>query len=187
MRKLPENLENPIDNQIISLYTKDFMDKLHALNVTPNMITTVGNIFRGLSVYFLFKGQKLYFVVLYILGYLCDCLDGHYARSYGMTSEFGDFYDHASDIIFYLALLYYIFFKSSLVDSPQYKYVIAAFALCVFLMFVHLGCQQIYFGGTGEYMDTCQNLCGGVEWLDWTKYFGCGTHIGLTSLLAFIF
>lgn len=32
--------------------------------------------------------------ILYYIGYFFDCMDGNYARTYKMTSDFGDKYDH---------------------------------------------------------------------------------------------
>ena len=36
-----------------------------------------------------------------------DCLDGFYARKYNMTSQFGDYLDHLSDV-FKTTCLFYI-------------------------------------------------------------------------------
>jgi len=188
MRKIPQELDNPIDNLILSGCTDSLMDKLYKMGVTPNMITTVGNIVRGLSIYFLFNGQKGLFVLFYIFGYYFDCLDGHFARTYKMCSVFGDFYDHISDITFYAFLIYYVFFCSSLVGSVYFNRVAILFIVMGILMFTHIGCQQTHYGSNGnEYMDICKNICGKSEWLHWTKYFGCGTNILFTSALAYIF
>lgn len=46
------------------------------------------------------------FCGLYVLSYVFDCIDGQYARLYGMTTDFGDMYDHISDVV--VTVLVYI-------------------------------------------------------------------------------
>lgn len=187
MRKIPRELENPIDNILLNLCGDGMMDKLYQNGVTPNMITTVGNIVRAFSIYFLFKGHHLLFFILYLIGYYFDCLDGHFARKYNMCSDFGDLYDHVSDVIFGLIMIYYLFFVSSLRESEYFNKIVILFGILGFLMFIHFGCQQIYFGSTNEYLDSCQALCSSKDWLWWTRYFGSGTLIFTTAVLGYIF
>jgi len=188
MRKIPYELDNPIDNFMLSYCGDPLMDRLYKLGVTPNMITTVGNVFRGLSVYFLYSGRKELFLILYVVGYYFDCLDGHFARRYNMCSKFGDFYDHISDTTFYFFLIYYVFFNSTLLESPYFTRVLTLFLIMGFLMFIHIGCQQTYYGSSGvEYMDVCKSICSNKDWLWWTRYFGCGTNIIFSASLAYIF
>ena len=61
MRKLSVKYENPIDN-IIYLYVEPLAPYMHKYNITPNMITTFGNIY-GLHRSFTqsaFIGSKLF-------------------------------------------------------------------------------------------------------------------------------
>lgn len=188
MRKLPYELDNPIDNFMVSNCTDNIMESLYKYNITPNMITTVGNIFRGLSIYYLFTGAKELFVILYIFGYYFDCLDGHYARTYKMCTKFGDLYDHFSDILFWVAIAYYLFFYSGLPNSPYFYRATTVLFSFLALTMVHFGCQQNYINGNGdELLDVCQNFCSKKEWLHWTKYFGSGSLIVFTALFAYIF
>lgn len=190
MRKLPAELDNPIDNVMLWCCSDSLMERLYKAGVTPNMITTVGNIFRGLSLYFLFSqatGSKVLFVILYIFGYYFDCLDGHFARKYNMCTKFGDFYDHFSDIAFWLGILYYLLFYSTLPTSPYYYRAMTLLIAFLGLTFVHFGCQQQYIDGSGEFLDVCQTICGRKEWLYWSRYFGSGSLIVFTALFAYIF
>ena len=47
--------------------------------------------------------------ILYYIGYFFDCMDGNYARTYKMTSNFGDKYDHS------FSALKVLIFPSSLI------------------------------------------------------------------------
>jgi len=187
MRKLPKELENPFDNVMLSMCGNEMMDNLYKNGITPNMITTVGNFFRILSIYFLYHHQKLFFILFYIFGYYFDCLDGHYARQYNLCSKFGDVYDHASDLIFYILLIYYIFQRSSLPNSQYFIPVTILLITFSILLLVHMGCQQIYYKSEDEYLDVCKSLCFNEDWLTVTRHFGCGTYILLITILAAVF
>ena len=117
------------------------MGPLHTLGFTPNMLTTVGNILRAISVYYLYKNQKNKFAVFYMLGYFFDCLDGHYARTYGMETTFGDYYDHISDSVFYLIVMYYLVTK-----MLKSKNVVFARIVGVIYLFVHAYFLKENFG-----------------------------------------
>jgi len=187
MRKLPSELDNPIDNFMIFLCHEPMMDELYRRGVTPNIITTVGNIVRALSLYFLFTDSKILFAIFYIIGYYFDCLDGHFARRYKMCTKFGDWYDHVSDIVFWLGIAYYLFVFSSLPSSPYFWRTVSILAVFLVLTNVHFGCQQHYIDGKGDFLDLCQTFCGNKEWLYWSKYFGSGTFIVITIIFAYIF
>jgi len=122
MKKLPVPLENPIDNFLYDV-SHEVSKVLHKLGITPNMVTFGGLVFRMLGLYLLFYYDQIgWFVVLEILGYFSDCLDGYYARSYDMVTDFGDWFDHASDWIFSLSfgVIVYIKYKhAKTVDRSQ--------------------------------------------------------------------
>ena len=48
--------------------------------------------------------------ILYLTRYIFDCIDGFYARKYNMTTVFGDWYDHISDILINLIYIYDIIY-----------------------------------------------------------------------------
>jgi len=189
MRKIIGEMENPLDHILLNICDQT-MEFFHYYNFTPNMITTLGNIARLISVYYVFEGYKLLFVLFYLLGYFFDCLDGSYARKYNMTSKFGDYYDHFSDIVFNIILVYYIFFASTLSDQDYYWIVVIIYTLLFILLNVHLSCQQVHkgkIGPSGETLDLLKPLCISPNMIYWTRYFGSGTFISATALLAYIF
>ena len=97
MRKLSVKYENPIDN-IIYLYVEPLAPYMHKYNITPNMITTFGNISWVYGLYLLYNHEYVYSALLFGLSYYFDCLDGYVARKYDLISIFGDYYDHISDV-----------------------------------------------------------------------------------------
>ena len=38
------------------------------------------------------------------MSYFFDCADGLYARTYNMTTQFGDIYDHSTDVIVFFGI-----------------------------------------------------------------------------------
>ena len=98
MRKLPSSLENPIDN-FIYIGVEYLSPIVYKMGLTPNMITTLGNIFTVLFVVFFLKKQYELSALSFLVSYYFDCLDGYVARSYNMVTVFGDYYDHISDSI----------------------------------------------------------------------------------------
>lgn len=186
MRKLARHLDNPIDSLILDVIDQLPLDSLYSMGLTPNMITTLGNVSRFTAAYFLFQGQKVTFFALYVLGYVFDCMDGHFARRYKMTSEWGDVYDHVSDIVTFIPYLYYIFFRSSLVGASMFYPILLLFVLMHGLMTFHLGCQQHYVT-SNETLNMCKRLCRNPEWIRWSRFFGCGTYILFVGILGYMY
>lgn len=183
MRKLPPSLECPVDNLLIDI-TEPTLKYLHEVGCTPNHLTTFGVLFRALSMMVLLDGRlsQLLFLIVYLIGFMFDCMDGFYARRYNMCTVFGDFYDHASDTCFAALVIYYHW-------THQTMYHMLANLGLLVLLAVHIGCSQLYWSesrsGSGEYLDIYKNLPYiSKDWLPVTRYFGCGTYIILSSLLC---
>lgn len=70
---------------------------LHATGHTPNLVTLYSLLCGCAAAGALWLERPGTFVVLYILSYVLDCMDGALARRYNMTSPFGDWFDHLSD------------------------------------------------------------------------------------------
>lgn len=186
-RKLPEIYENPIDNQI--LYLVDYISPfLHKFGVTPNIATTFGLICRLISIYYLYTNL---FLIMAVISYFFDCLDGHLARKYQQCTVFGDYYDHIGDVVYHLFLLYYLFFQSNLLISQYYCQILILLMVMALLMLIHMGCQESFHESNGG--DTSNTLClfkcfcTGPEMIQSTKYFGSGTLILLVYILVHLF
>lgn len=190
-RKIPENYENPIDNQLLYL-ADQVAPTAHRLGMTPNVITTLGLICRVLSLYFLYTSSNhLAFFILAAISYFFDCLDGHLARKYQQCTVFGDYYDHVGDVVYHSLLLYYLFFQSNLLNSRHYFHVFALLGVMALLMLIHFGCQESYFEKNGGFNADTLNflkvLCTGPQMIKTTRYFGSGTLIMLLYLLVYLF
>jgi len=136
VRKIPENLENPIDDLIYH-----DMDNVSSIfkkyNFTPNMLTTISAFFGLLSIYAICKDKFLSAGIFYFISYYFDCLDGYFARKYDMVTKFGDYYDHVKDIVIFVCLVYVLIYKK------LYSGLIFLLPFA-FLMLVHFGCQEVY-------------------------------------------
>ena len=55
--------------------------------------------------YLPYSHSNLFACVIFILAAVTDILDGYYARTYNMTSKFGDYYDHIKDLFINILLL----------------------------------------------------------------------------------
>jgi len=179
-RKIADKFENPIDS--ILIYVCEFMGKyLKKLNIiTPNMITTTSLVVSLLGVNCIYNKKYKLGAILYFLGYFFDCLDGNYARKYNMVSEFGDLYDHLSDMIKTIALIIVIL-------NLNIKYNTKILFLFVHILFfitmlIHLGCQEKIINSRSGMLNTLKHLCSRNDYINYTKFVGCGT-LNIISLL----
>ncbi|MFA5879140.1 MAG: CDP-alcohol phosphatidyltransferase family protein [Candidatus Margulisiibacteriota bacterium] len=66
--------------------------------ITPNIITTVSNIFVLIACYFLFiPASPIFFSIFWLLALGFDVCDGMVARKCKLATANGSFYDHTSD------------------------------------------------------------------------------------------
>ena len=73
--------------------------------MNPNIITAINIIPSIISLYFLYNTNYFLFFIFLIIRIILDCLDGHVARKYNKITNFGDKFDHYTDLIFYLILI----------------------------------------------------------------------------------
>lgn len=192
MRKLPHEYQNPVDAILVS-HIDSIQPYFFKLGFTPNMLTTISLVCHLISMYFFVHNEKYYTflsVLFFGLAYYFDCFDGHFARSYKMTSKFGDFYDHASDTfkcILFLVLIYK-YFKSDFIISFLYNIIF------LFFGFMHIGCQEIYYNKPVYTLDPLKLLCPCKYFninidkcLKITRYGGVGTgHLLFIFLIIYI-
>ena len=179
MRKIPAEFENPIDNYILDI--ADYVTPgFYNAGFTPNMVTTISNI-AGIIVILLLLNAKYYWAALfYMIAYFFDCLDGHLARTYKMTSVFGDYYDHISDVIKLTATLITLYY----IDSNKFLKILPIIIGSFILMAMHVGCQEKYYNSKeSDTLNFTKKLCpvdinNKIDLenkMRYTKYFGCGT------------
>lgn len=189
MRKISEEVENPIDNLVLK-YTVDTTHKYYKkLNFTPNMITIL-SLFSGvLAAYYFYLQNFVVASLLFALAYYFDCMDGYYARQYNMQSKFGDVLDHLCDI-FKFTLLLFVMFK---LNSKKALYITIFLLILGFASVVHLGCQQkyyhkdntddLYIEGEEKILNLAKKTCKNEDWIKYTKFVGTGTFITIVCLI----
>lgn len=188
MKKIPNEIDNPIDNILIEIADR-LCPYFYSLNHTANMITTYSLIAGLLSCFFLYKKQLVLFAIWYFISYFFDCFDGHYARKYNMTSDFGDMYDHIKDYLIIIIILYISYLNSK---HNMNKYSITFFITILILMSVHISCQEVncddnFKDTNNRFILKSTYLCNNKENIIWTRYFGCGTFTVLViSLICWI-
>lgn len=173
MRKINRIHENFIDNHLLDFveYTMPFYRKL---NMTPNQITFISLIFALIGSYFYCVNKFYLSIFCFAMSYYLDCVDGHYARKYNMTSKFGDYFDHYSDILKILVLLYCMYQK----DKKMAIINSIILGVLLVLMTVHFGCQQKIKEEKHEdepFMNISKQFCPDPNWIHKTKHFGSGT------------
>lgn len=181
-RKLSEEHENPIDNIVYIIV--ELLDPIfYQLNFTPNMITTL-SLFTGLlAAYYLYHNNCIS-ILLYSISYILDCSDGYFARKYKMTSKFGDYYDHISDITKGCIIFYIIYTK---IKNKNILIIIILLSVC--LMYYHMSLQELIYDKKED--SSSLNLLNNNVKLNknniyWSRYFGCGTFNLVTVIFMYL-
>ncbi len=189
VNKLPNEYDN-----IFDIYIYKFIDAhMHIykqLGLTPNMLTTLSLISGITSAYMIYNKKYKLAGILFFIAYYFDCVDGKFARKYNMVSKFGDYYDHVSDTIKFL-LVMYLLYKD---NTNRFKTFGVVIILLVVLCFYHLGCQQGLYNNNNNTntksespsLDILEpNKESSLSNIHATKYFGCGTLFLTMSLIIF--
>jgi phosphatidylglycerophosphate synthase len=142
-RKLPSELENPVDVLFLDIFD-GIKPCLHDLGVTPNHLTLLSAVFGVAAIYAISCNHFVLSSILYAFSYYLDCVDGNYARTYDMTSQFGDWFDHVKDIVVFIGLVVVI--AKNTVISIRSKICLSVLVVCLsILTYVAYGCQEKFF------------------------------------------
>jgi phosphatidylglycerophosphate synthase len=175
MRKIPRELENPIDNIFIDAADHS-LEYYKKLNFTPNGITTLSLLSAVLSIILFYNNYFTLATIFFLLSYYFDCADGAYARRYDMVTDFGDLYDHFTDVFKIISIYVVIYLKS----KEKFNDMIIPSSLLILFLNIHLGCQQKFYNSpkTGV-LDNLQCLCTGDSKtiMPITRYFSSATFI----------
>lgn len=185
VRKLPYNLENPVDNFLVDF--ADIIDPFFKkLGFTPNRITTLSLITGILMNYFYFHNYYYSSAAMALASYFFDCMDGNFARKYNMVTEFGDTYDHIKDILV-VAVLVILFLKKDI--STRFKTLVTLLmTLLVIVAIYHMACQERFIKKhknlvVSKYLNNLTRDCNDTT-MKYTRYFGCGTfYLGLILVI----
>ena len=109
-------------------------------------------------------------------------MDGNYARTYNMMSEFGAKYDMISDnIVIFILFSLGVFFTKT---KPKFFYfkplAIIGTIIFYFLIYYYLSCQDTYYNADTEknstnISHTYEGICVNTNHLSVFKYFGTGS------------
>jgi phosphatidylglycerophosphate synthase len=142
VNKIPQELDNPIDN-IINNHIDTQLNLYKKLGLTPNMITTISLMLGLSSSYLVYKDSYIAGAITWFLSYYFDCADGKMARKFKMTSQFGDLYDHSSDVLKHIIIFYILYNKLNIYETKKVKYLIIFLVLLIFILTLsQLGCQE---------------------------------------------
>lgn len=184
-RKISHQQENPIDN--IYIYLSKYISSFLHDNISfmsPNIITTISLIVSLIGTYLIYLKYYKLGAILYLIGYIFDCLDGYYARRYKMTSVFGDYYDHLSYIIKHSLMLYVIL----ILNIKKKTKIIIIFIIFVFYLLTSLyTCHQELNSKSKDdtVLKYIKIICNNPENIKYSRYFGTGTFQLIYFLLLF--
>lgn len=185
MRKIPEDLENPIDNVVIDIASA-ISPYFKKMNFIPNDITTISLIISMFSIYLFYKDYNGIASILFLIGYLFDCTDGYYARKYGMVTQFGDYYDHFCDMSKLLMLYYVMYIKS----FEKFCTILPILLGLIVIATIHIGCQEYVYDeqdspSLAGLKFVCVDKKTAKQNMRITRYFGFGTFfVSMAILMA---
>jgi phosphatidylglycerophosphate synthase len=180
VNKLSDEHECPIDIHLFKLINTQ-LHLFYNMGFTPNAVTTLSLIFGLFSAQQILVRNYKIAAFLFLVAYYLDCVDGKLARKYNMISKFGDVYDHVSDIVKVLAVIWALIMSNKKkTTSKQWIFLILLFLLC-FMQCIHMGYQEVIYNKQDE-TSTLNVLRKIVEndktpekTIQISKYFGCGT------------
>lgn len=182
-RKVSPEYTNPIDH-ILLTFVETTNPLFHKLKFTPNMLTTLSLFFELLFIYYYYHQDYTKSAISFGLGYLFDCYDGNYARTYNMQSDFGDKYDHFTDIFTIIALLFLVLTNKNIKRETKIVFMIINSVLAI-ISYYNLSCQDVYCDEDSN----CETsmffikFCNNPKNMRYTKYFDCGSLILFNTIL----
>lgn len=182
-RKLPREFDDPVDILMVDAFER-VQGFFKATHHTPNTLTAYSFAFGLAAVWAVWRRRPWLFAALYTGSLFFDCADGHFARTYGMSSKFGDYFDHAKDYTVF-ALLVYVIWKRRVL--PAWAWLVLAALLAGSAL--HTGCQQVYHKGSTEHngvLDVWKPLCPDPAIMKSTRFMGTGMfQAAMVALVAY--
>ena len=198
-RKLPKNLDNPIDNFILDYIVEPINPLFYKIGMTPNKLTGVSGIFGLLSVYCVYKSNYILASLLYAISYIFDCFDGNFARKYNMVTEFGDWFDHIKDNVIVILLIIALYNTKK--DNSIKIITFIIFIIFTTLTLLYVNEQERYYHSKNDNILKSESLekFGSVfknltdpnippeDKLKYLRYFGCGSFNLYICLVILLF
>jgi len=188
LKVLPQE-NNPLDNILLDAFVIPLNPYFKKMNFHPNHLTLLSFLFGIIGAYLVYQSKFLWAALFLFFGYLFDCFDGNYARTYNQVSKFGDFLDHFTDIIQFALLWIAIYFNKDLSKTNKKVFYIVT-AILAILMCVDLGCKEaIYNKNESETLAMFKSLCIGdpSKTIHFIKYFSTATLYFVIIFFMFYF
>ena len=193
MSKIPTELKNPIDN--FNIWISDSIFPLFKyLNFTPNTVTSISFVLGLLAIYSYQRNDYTKSAIYFMMSYIFDVFDGHYARKYDMVTNFGDMYDHATDCIIFIPMAWMIYKKYSKLKDWK-RYLPYGYIILIILSIFNIGCQEVYYNKNrndgNKFLHMTRQFCPGstkeeiANILKIFRFGGAGTAYLYMSILIF--
>lgn len=190
MPEVNREYQDPLDN-IIYDSTKYVAPVFRKLNFTANDITTLSNISMCITLILLLHAKYYWACLFLFLAYYFDCLDEFFARTYKQSSNFGEKYDHYSDIVKTIALLSTLYY----INPTKFFNVIPIFIIFSIVTLSYCSCidkindKNILFSSYTKYLCPITDINNKDEvakYMNIVKYFGPGvTQILIIIILIY--
>jgi phosphatidylglycerophosphate synthase len=118
------------------------------------------------------------------MNYFCDCLDGYIARKYNMVTEFGDWYDHVTDLIGFISLLVLLYYTNNNII------VIIPLIILSMLSMIQMNNQEkISNSSKSTTLDSMNGIIKYIPTINikYSRYFGSGTfHLAIILYIIYL-
>ncbi len=166
------NSYHPID-KFIYVEIVDKIDPIFKnLGLKPNHITILSLIIRLYSLNLLKNNEYEKSIILFNIGYILDCMDGHMARKYNMGTKFGDKLDHYCDWIITAIAFIIVDKKLDLLGENKLFSIISIILLILCL--IDTGLQEKIFDSEFTSFKLLKKINISDKCKKYTKYFGVG-------------
>lgn len=169
--KLPIDKYNGLTYLLLRYVTVPAIDFFRNIGMTPNQLTLISFIAGLLSIYYLYYFNILWYGVFLSIAVIFDYFDGAMARKYSMQTQFGDKFDHYTDMITYIGIFVVLMIKYKLYRYP----LILIFGILYFLIVtIELGCTEVYINDStvnksikpSIFMEPLKKLCPNIKIMD---------------------
>jgi len=129
---------------------------------------------------------------LYFIGYYFDCADGNFARTYNISTIWGDYYDHISDLIKFSIFIYLLY--SYRLSRNTNIFIIIVISILLISTALFIGCQEKIYSYTNNNKNNSSDsllflkkICSNDNAIYYYKYGSTGTlQLFCSILLMFL-
>ena len=125
----------PLANLLVPLF--------YRLGFTPNSVTTLTLVLRIIVIYNLYykKNYELV-IILFIISWITDGIDGQLARNYNMKSKFGAIYDASVDNVTIIAMIIVLFMRHYVKNRVPYYIILLLIPILLFIQILKTKCLK---------------------------------------------